>query len=213
MVIFQGSTFRFRGCAFGLAVYSWYPRLNSLYYRQTLTEKFIIASVCLFFFIVVTRTLSVIFQWVLAIVGVQYDSSIAWHNHLNWRRSNARNFSLRNSLRVRRPIYLVNSFHNNKFSIWIYFKSLHKLKIVRNLPFISYNFFFHSIRCLNFSIDLKIQAGLSGRRTFRLVTHSSPTIVCVGGMLCLGRKKHNVIRKKENITDFLDPIFQSFTIS
>ena len=26
---------------------------------------------------------SVIFQWVLAIVGVQYDSSIAWHNHLN----------------------------------------------------------------------------------------------------------------------------------
>ena len=79
MVIFQGSTFRLRGCAFGLAVYSWYPRLNSLYYRQTLTEKFIIASVWLFFFIVVTRTLSVIFQWVLAIVGVQYGSSIAWH--------------------------------------------------------------------------------------------------------------------------------------
>ena len=93
------------------------------------------------------------------------------------------------------------------------FKSLHKLKTVRNLLFISYNFFFHSIRCLNFSIDLKIKAGLARRRTFRLVTYSSPTIVCVVGMLYLDRKKHNVIRKKENITDFLDPIFQSFTIS
>ena len=78
--------------------------------------------------------------------------------------------------------------------------------------FVSYDFFLIT-SLFKFSIDLKIlwrtffQAGLTRRRTFRVVTHSYSTIFCVGGMLYLGRKKHNVIRKRKILQISLDFIF------
>ena len=54
--------------------------------------------------------------------------------------------------------------------------------------FVSYDLFLIN-SLFKFSIDLKMlrraffQAGLTRRRTFRAVTHSYPTIVCVGGIL------------------------------
>ena len=47
-----------------------------------------------------------------------------------------------------------------------------------------------------------LQAGLTRRHTFRLVTHPSLTVVCVRGMLYLGRKETQRHHEKENITDF-----------
>ena len=78
--------------------------------------------------------------------------------------------------------------------------------------FVSYDLFLIN-SLFKFSIDLKIlrraffQAGLTRRRTFRAVTHSYPTIVCVGGILYLGRKKKQRHQEKEKILQiFIDPI-------
>ena len=85
--------------------------------------------------------------------------------------------------------------------------------------FVSYDLFLIN-SLFKFSIDLKIlrraffQAGLTRRRTFSAVTHSYPTIVCVGGMLYLGRKKKTTSSGKGKILQiFIDPIFQAFAIS
>ena len=61
--------------------------------------------------------------------------------------------------------------------------------------------FFHRSKI---TLESLFQAGLTRRRTFRLVTHSSLTIVCVGEMPYLGRKEKQRHQEKEkkNITDF-----------
>ena len=85
--------------------------------------------------------------------------------------------------------------------------------------FVSYDLFLIN-SLFKFSIDLKIlrraffQAGLTRRRTFSAVTHSYPTIVCVGGMLYLGRKKKQRHQEKEKYYRFSSILyFQSFAIS
>ena len=84
--------------------------------------------------------------------------------------------------------------------------------------FVSYDLFLIN-SLFKFSIDLKIlrraffQAGLTRRRTFRAVTHSYPTIVCVGGKLYLGRKKKQRHQEKEKYYRFSSTLFcQSFAI-
>ena len=76
-------------------------------------------------FFIVTRTLQVTFQWLLYCPVLSQPQQ---HGTTIKRRSNARNFSLRNSSRVWRPIYIVNSIHKTRLSVQFYFKSLHRLK-------------------------------------------------------------------------------------